>query len=857
MDATADPRPDAPVSTRSPRPHGLPAQPTPLLGREIETAAVRAVLLHPTTRLVTLTGPGGVGKTRLAAQVADELVEAFADGVVFVSLAPVGEPGLVAAAIAHAVGAPEHGDQPLASRLAAWLRARRMLLVLDNYEHVVAAAPLVGELLAACPDLKALATSRMPLHLAGEQEFPVPPLATPVVGQTSGADSPARYPALALFVERARAVRPELTVDAAAPAVAAICRHLDGLPLAIELAAARVKLLTPPELLARLSGTADEASPAALRLLTGGPRDAPARQRTLRDTIAWSYALLDPDEQRLFRRLAVFVGGCTLEAAEAVAGPDVNEPRPELGALDGVASLVDKSLLRHLGQTDGVTRVGMLETVREFGLEQLMAAGEADRLGRRHLAYCLALVERAEPGLTSAEQGRWIDRLEAERGNMGAALRWALDHAELEAAVRLGGALWRFWYMRGSLTEGRRWLERALPDADGVAPVVRAKALIGAGVLAHYQGDLSRAAALCGEGLALCRAAGDDGGVADALLGLALVARSGGNLAAAGAMYAESLALLRELGAPWRVAYAATYAGLVLLLRGEVAAARRSVEEGLALFRAIGDRWGVARSLDILGAIRSRQGDYAAGRALCEEALVIQRATGDRLGVIRSLSSLGDVALGLGDPAAARRRYRQSIALLSGMGDWLSLSHSLAGLAVAAVAEGRMASAARFIGAATALLEEKGGAEDWFGNIDFARGQATARAALGQERFAAARAEGRAMTVEQLLTAEDEATDLALADDGSPPVANPALGAASDAASPATSAGWPVGLTAREREILPLVVQGLSDAAIAARLSVSVRTVNGHVASILGKTGCPNRTALATWAAGPGPGPGR
>jgi len=468
---------------RTGRPHNLPPQLTGLVGRERDVAVVAALLRRDDGRLLTLTGPPGVGKTRLSLAAAERLLDLFADGVFFVALAPVTDPDQVAPVIAGALGLREEGGRSVGESLRAHLRARHMLLVLDNFEHVATAAVLVVDLLTACPRLTVLVTSRAPLHVRGEQTFAVSPLALPDATHPPPADALTQYSAIELFLQRARAHAPdfELTV-ANAPAVAAICRHLDGLPLAIELAASRIALLPPQALLARLE--------RRLSLLIAGAHDLPRRQRTLRAAIAWSYDLLAADERALFARLGIFVGGCTLEAAEAVC-------RAACGAagdrrdteLDGLASLMDKSLLRMAAAGQGEPRFGMLETIREYALERLAARGDEEESRRRHAGYYLALAEAAEPELTGPTQGMWLERLEHEGDNLRAALRWTRESGEIETGLRLAGALWRFWYTRGYQREGRGWLEGLLalaatgPGAPSKA--ARAKAFNAAGVLAY------------------------------------------------------------------------------------------------------------------------------------------------------------------------------------------------------------------------------------------------------------------------------------------------------------------------------------------------------------------------------------
>lgn len=458
----------------------FPVQLTTLIGRGLEVAAALEMMRRPEVRLLTFTGPGGVGKTRLALRVVENLVGEFEDGVYLVSLAPVRDPDLVVPAIGRTLGITEVGEKPLHERLSAHLRDKRTLLLLDNFEHVAPAATVVSGLLTTCPGLAVLATSRERLHLSGEHEYPVPPLSVPDRERLPPPKDLTRYKAVALFVERARAARPDFRLtEENAEAVVEICARLDGLPLAIELAAARVKLLPPQALLTRLQQGSG--------LLRGGGLDLPARQRTLRSTLQWSHDLLDEHEQRMLRRLSIFAGGCTLHAAEAVSGATGDLPAE---TLELVASLVDKNLLRQVEGAGGEPRLFMLETIREYALERLAESGEAEIVRRAHADYYLVLAEEAEPKLMTAEQMTWLDLLEREHNNLRVALRWSLDLAGAETALRLVGALWRFWHVRGHLSEGRRWLEEALA-LDGGEPSLRARVLSGGCEVAHSQGDLT------------------------------------------------------------------------------------------------------------------------------------------------------------------------------------------------------------------------------------------------------------------------------------------------------------------------------------------------------------------------------
>jgi predicted ATPase len=476
--------------------HNLPVQVTSLIGREQEVAAACSLLHRPEVRLVTLTGTGGIGKTRLGLEIADCLFDVFADGVCFVPLGPISNPTLVVAAIAQALGIKEARGHPLFDLLKSFLRDKHSLLLLDNFEQVVAAASLLSELLATCLYLKIVVTSRAVLHIQGEHEFPVPPLALPDMAHMPGSEALAQYPAIALFLQRALAVKPDFAATSAnMRAIAEICARLDGLPLAIELAAARIKLLPPQALLQRLEHR--------LQVLTSGAQDVPARQQTLRNTLAWSYQLLDADQQRLFQRLSVFVGGGTLEAIESLCQALGDGTLP---VLEGVASLMDQSLLQQTEQEGEEPRFIMLETIRAYALESLVASGEGEAARQAHAAYYLTLAEESERELGGPRQAIWLKRLEREHDNLRAAMDWSLKQGKdknetqrhMEIALRLGGALRRFWQMHGHLKEGQTFLESALSASEGivVSARARAKTLLAAGTLASIQNDYDRVEAL-------------------------------------------------------------------------------------------------------------------------------------------------------------------------------------------------------------------------------------------------------------------------------------------------------------------------------------------------------------------------
>ncbi len=732
------------------QPNNLPAQPTPLIGREQEGAAVCGLLRREDVRLLTLTGPAGTGKTRLGLQVAADLIDDFADGAFFVPLAPISDPGLVTSTIAQTLGVREASGQPLLESLQDALRAKQMLLLLDNFEQVVAAALVVAELLIGCPRLKILVTSREVLHLRGEHEFPVPPLALPNLTRLPTSAPLSQYAAVALFIQCAVAVKPNFAVtNENAPAVAEICIRLDGLPLAIELAAARIRLLTPQAMLTRLN--------RRLALLTGGPRDLPARQQTLRNAIAWSYDLLEPTEQTVFHRLAVFAGGCSLEAAEAIIGGAGPVCEPEV--LKTVAALVDKSLLRQEETTGGEPRFRMLETIREYALEQLEASGEAASLRQQHAAFYLALAEQAEPELFGPQTAAWLDRLEQEHDNLRATLRWFVEHAEVEHALHLGAALGRFWRMHGHLTEGRERL-LALLSATGAGShrtVARAKVLLAAGWLARDQADYNTARTLLAESLALARELGDKHGIAWSLTILGVVARYQGDHAAARAQLEEGLTVARALGD--KVCIAATVGNLGLVARdqGDYNAARHLLEQSLAAAREVGDSLGIAWPLTNLGLIAQYQGEYATAHALHTEALEVYRILGDRQNIAHSLNNLGLVATAQVDYATALLLFQESLYILSEVRDNRGIAFVLEGLACVAAGQHQPQRALRLAGAAGALREAIGATSPPSWQQMYAGYLEAVRQAVGAHDAAAASAAGRAMSLPQAIAYAAEA----------------------------------------------------------------------------------------------------
>ena len=801
--------PKQPSERVEPRPfsHNLPAQPTPLIGREKEIEAAYELLQRRDVRLLTLIGPPGIGKTRLGIEISSNLAEDFADGTFFVPLAPITEPGLVLPAVAQTLGIIEAPDQPLSNSLANYLRNRQILLLLDNFEQVMGAATEVAELLPHCPDLKVLVTSRERLHVYGEYQYPVPPLSLPDLARLPDPEALLQYEAIALFLQRAQAISPGFQLTQRnAPAVAEICLRLDGLPLAIELAAARISVLPPEEVLARLK--------SRLKLLTGGARNLPERQRTLQAAIDWGYNLLDPAEQTLFRRLGVFVGGCTLKAIEEVCGSELG-----MDTLEGVASLVGKSLLqRQEGATwDEEPRFMMLETIREYAREKLQESGEADELGKRHAQYFLDFAERAVVQLKGPKQVEWLDRLEEEHNNLRATLDWSQTTTSEEGpeiGLRLAGVLWRFWEVRGYLTEGREWLIRVLSndatttqtardERRRVVQRARAEALNGAARLAYFLGDYTGARPLIEQSVALFREVGDKANLALALSNLGFVLMNLEDLVPVQAAFEESLAIRRELGDKGGIATGLTNVGLMAAHSGDYRRAWSLLEEGLSLYNELGDKEGRAYTIRHLGFTAHSQGDFKRAETLLRESLMLFWEQGNKRVVAECLAELAAIT-------GAQRQHQESARR-----------------------------AARLFGAAQALYEALGAAVWDINRPLFDRDLATARAQLDEEIWQNAYQEGQALTI-------DEAIELATGgDELENETAQP--GAISRAGKRRTRES-PGGLTARELESTLLVARGLTNEAIARELVLSERTIEMHVSNALHKLGFTTRTQLAAWA---------
>src|SRR5467141_2583747 len=649
-----------PVKTR---PSNLPPQRTGLVGRDLEVAAAKELLRRPNMRLVTITGPAGIGKTRLALQLAGEITQDFLGGRCIITNAAVSDPRLIASVIVQTLGIPENGGQaPLKTLKEFWRSSlpTPMLIVLDNFEHLVSAAPMLAELLAiGGSGLKFLVTSRAPLHVYGEQEFPVAPLSLPDPRSLPSLEALSQYSAIALFVQRASAVKPDFELaEQNAAAIAEICARLDGLPLAIELAAARIKLLSPSAMRTRLA--------SRLQLLTGGARDLPTRQQTLRGAIDWSYDLLNPAEQRLFRRLSVFVGGGTLEAVEAVCNT-----KNDLGfdLLDGMASIVDKSLVHQVDQPSGDLRFVMLETIREYALDKLTASGEGDLTKRAHAAYYLVLAEEGASDEAGTENSEWLNCLETEHNNLLSALDWLTHTGNADWAVRFGTALFRLWETREYLTEGRDRLGKILKLEGAMEPTeARGRALFAAGVLAGEQGGYASADRLIDESLQIARKSGDERGVAVSLNALAVHARDRGDITASRRLFEESLALWRGLGDPLAVARSLSNLASIVRLQGHYARARSLYAECLSIFRKSNNRTGIAWSLNHQGDVARDQGDIESARSLYEESLDTFRELGDRWGIAGSLADLGNLTRDQQNYDVAESLYRQSMRMFQALG---------------------------------------------------------------------------------------------------------------------------------------------------------------------------------------------
>ena len=810
--------------------HNLPAPRDNFVGREQEMVEIKRMLSM--TRLLTLTGAGGSGKTRLSLEIARDLIGAYPDGVWLVELAPLSEGDLVAQEVAGALEISERPAEPLIDTLVDVIGFKNLLLILDNCEHLVeAAARLVDTLLSSCPHLRVLATSRETLGVGGEVLWRVPPLSLP--DQTDGEpdgrsaiESLVRYEAVRLFVDRARLrlLDFKLTQENAG-AVLRVCRKLDGIPLAIELATARMGSLAVEQVAQRLE--------VSLDLLKGASRTAEPRQQTLRATLDWSYDLLSEAEQTLFGRLSVFAGGWTLEAVEAVCSRGGIEQEDVLDLLSG---LVDKSLVVAESSTEGTARYSMLEPVRQYAREKLNQREEAEAVRRHHAEYFLTLAEEANPELIGQDQIEWLERLESEHDNMRAVLSRPSDRNEVEVALRLGGALWWFWWVRGYHSEGRLWLEEALAMDGRVSPEVRAMALAGVGALAWAQGDLERGKEACEEGLQLLEHEAREGSEPKLCLLVCLgwVAWLREEYGQATQLFEESLALSREMSDTWWLATSLSNLALVSHSLGDSEKATELYEKSMDLFRKQGDKQSLASCLNNLAMVVYSQGDLGRAAQLTEEAVALLRELGARGGVALGLCNLGWMALLQDDLGKAADLYRESLSLSWDTGMNLLVQSALEGFACVTGAKGDAERSARLWGAARALHETKGIPRDTDFLAEADARISAVRLGMGEEVWEEAWRKGRAMTLDEAVSyalEEEEETD---------PLT--------------TSAPWepsaghaPVTLTHREQEVAALVARGHTNRQIASHLMLSEHTVATHIRNILKKLELHSRTQIAAY----------
>jgi predicted ATPase len=730
---------ESPARPSEPCPSNLPPQRTAFIGREHEEAALRQLLSREDARLVTLTGPGGIGKTRLALQVAELIASQFPGGVCFVPLSSVSDHKLIASPIAQAFGLRETGNQSPQESLKEYVSglSQPTLLLLDNFEHLLSGASVVAQLLTIGPKLKVVVTSQAPLHVYGEHEFPVPPLALPDPSSTPSLEILSALPAVALFLERARAVKHEFALTKEnAPTVAAICARLDGLPLAIELAAARIKMLSPSAMLARLAGR--------LNLLTGGARDLPSRQQTLRGTVDWSYGLLNGAEQTLFRRLSVFAGGCTLEAVEAVC-----DTKSDLGldVLDGMASMVDKSLAQQGEQADTETRFHMLSTLREYARERLAESDDESATRRAHAAYFLVLAEEGAENI--AAHSEWLDRFEVEHDNFRASLDYLIKTGDADWSLRIGVALFRFWETREHFTEGRGAIAKILAlEGAAARPKLYARLLFAAGVIASEQGDYGTAQQMLEDSLETCVELNDNRGVAVALNALAVITRDRGEIAAASSLFERCVAIWKDLGDPADVARALSNLASVLKLQGEYERASSLYHECLTIFRQVGDVAGAAWTLNYQGDVAREKADFPAARSYCEQSLSEFRRLRDSWGIASTLSDLASLSCDQGNNSEARRLYGESIKVFQELGHKRGIARALECLAVSAAAQSNAELSLHLAGAAAALRQRLGAPLAATGQPRLEKALEFARRTLGNAA-GTAWMEGWAMPIEQ------------------------------------------------------------------------------------------------------------
>jgi predicted ATPase/class 3 adenylate cyclase len=714
----------------------LPIQATPLIGRQKEVRGVGDLIRREDVRLVTLTGPGGTGKTRLALQAGAELLEGFKDGVYFVPLATLTDPESIVGAIADSLSLRQESERSLDETLKSYLQSQRMLLVIDNFEHVVEGGPSIASLLRDCPGVKALVTSRIPLQVYGEREFAVPPMAVPDVRRLPAFETVLEFESVRLFEQRAQAVKRDFALTPeTAPTVVEICQRLDGLPLAIELAAVRVKLLPPKALLERLGQ-------GGLRLLTGGARDLPERQQTLRNTIDWSYRLLGHGDQRLFARCAVFVGGWSLEAAEAVCETD-----GDVDVFDGIASLVEKSLVRQVEQEDNEPRFVMLETIREYAAELMESSSAAGDMRQRQCEYYLGLAESAPPNFTGADQEVWLGIFQREHDNIRAALRHALGTGDGETAGRLALATSRFWKIRGHFDEGRGWLRRALALTE-TPTILRGRLLYRAGSLAAGQADYAEADRLETQAAALAREVGDTQTVGDALniMGTSALARGADDLA--GPLFRESLTLTREVGDDWGSAACLINLGNMALGRASFEEAQDLFTQSLVLWRSLSDTWGVAFCIGCLGALAVYRDEFDRATGLLRESLELRRALGDNLGAAFTMSLLGLAQGRLGSYEQAEDTLVEALNLVRELGNVEMILDVLQHFATLMAMRGEAATAGRLWAAVDALGAANGISPNEAERRQYERDIESAQRRLDPSQWNEAWEEGRSLTLD-------------------------------------------------------------------------------------------------------------